>query len=64
MSPELSTALWDRPHQGRAEGKDNLPHPASHTFFNASQDIIGHKGTLLIHGQTVAHKDHDPCPSL
>jgi len=37
------------PHQGSAEGKENLPRPAGHTPPNASQDpisILGSQGTL------------------
>jgi len=31
--------MW--PLQGRAEGQDHLPRPASHAFFNAPQITIG-----------------------
>ncbi|XP_052556631.1 uncharacterized protein LOC128089357 isoform X2 [Tympanuchus pallidicinctus] len=49
-----------RSHQGRVEGEDHLPQPAGHALFNAPQDAIGplgHKGTLLAHGQPVVHQD-------
>ena len=38
------------PHQGRVEGKENLPWPTGHTPLNASQDpigLLGNQGTLL-----------------
>jgi len=50
--------MW--PLQGRVEGKDHLPHPADHALFKAHRNIIsllGHKDTLLTHGQLVAHQD-------
>jgi len=48
------------PHQGRAEGKENLPRPAGHTLLHALQDpigLLGNQGTLLAHGQLVVHQD-------
>jgi len=55
-SPDLDTALQMWPHQGREEGEDHLPQPVGHTLCNAPQDgigLLGHKGTLLAHGQPV-----------
>ena len=39
------------PHQGRVEGKENLPRPAGHTPLYAPQDpigLLGSQGTLLL----------------
>jgi len=47
-SPEVDTVLQVWPHQGKLEGKDNLPRPAGHSLFNASQDTVG----LLGHRRT------------
>ena len=50
--------MW--PHQGRSEGEDHLLLSAGHALFNAPQDtigLLGHKGTLLTHGQPVLHQD-------
>ena len=50
--------MW--PHHGIVEGEDHLLQPAGHTHFHASQDTIcflGHKGTLLTHGQPVVHQN-------
>ncbi|PKU42812.1 glycoprotein xg [Limosa lapponica baueri] len=47
-----------QPHQGRAEGEDDLPQRAGHTLLEAPQDaigLLGHKGTLLAH--PVVHQD-------
>ena len=33
------------PHQGRVEGKENLPQPAGHTPPNAPKNPIGFLGT-------------------
>ena len=52
------------PHQGRAEGKENLPRPASHTPLDAPQDpigLLGSQGTLLAHGQPVVPQDTQVC---
>ena len=41
-------------------GRNHLPPSASHTYFKVPQDVtglIGHKGTLLAHGQPVVHQD-------
>ena len=38
------------PHQGRVEGKENLPQPVGHTPLDAPQDaigLLGNQGTLL-----------------
>ncbi|PKU40437.1 sterol regulatory element-binding protein cleavage-activating hypothetical protein [Limosa lapponica baueri] len=48
------------PHQGRAEGQDDLPPPAGHTLPDAPQDaigLLGHKGTLLAPGHPIVHQD-------
>ena len=48
------------PPQGRAEGEENLPHPAAHTPPHAPQDpigLLGSQGTLLAHGHPVVHQD-------
>jgi len=48
------------PQQARIEGEDHLPQPAGHDFLNAPQDtigLLGHKGTLLAHGQPVVLQD-------
>jgi len=48
-SPELDALLHMWPHQGRVEGEDNLPYPASHTVFDTAYSTIGclgHRGTL------------------
>ena len=47
-SPELDTALQMRPHQGRVEGKENLPRPAAHTPLDAPQDPVGFLGRCLV----------------
>jgi len=55
-SPELDTALQMGPHQGRAEGKENLPRPAGHTPPNAPQvptGLLDTQSTLLAHGHSV-----------
>jgi len=47
------------PHQGRAEGKENLPRPAAHTRPDAPQDpigLLGTQGTLLAHAHPVVHQ--------
>jgi len=52
------------PHQGRVEGKENLPRPACHTLLDARQDttgLLGIQGTLLAHGQPVVHQ-HSQVP--
>jgi len=59
-NPELDTALQMWPQQGKGEGKDHLPLPAGHALCNAFQDtngFLGHKGTVLAHGEPVAHQD-------
>jgi len=46
------------PHQGRAEGKQNLPQPAGHTPLNAPQDsigLLGNQGTLQ--SEQLFHRD-------
>jgi len=56
-SPELDTVLQMGPHQGRVEGKENLPRPAGHTPLNAPQDPIGLLGNFLAYcKQTVKFK--------
>jgi len=48
--------MW--PHQGRTEGEDHLPYLLA-TFLDTPQDttgLLGHQGTLLAHGQPVAHQ--------
>ncbi|XP_052520385.1 uncharacterized protein LOC128071565 isoform X3 [Tympanuchus pallidicinctus] len=59
-SPELDAVLQMRPYQDVVEGEDHLPRPAGHALFSAPQYAIGplgHKGTLLAHGQPVVHQD-------
>lgn len=46
--------------EGWVEGEDNLPPPAVSAILNSAQStigIIGHKGTLLAHGQLVVYQD-------
>ena len=42
------------------EGEDHLPQTAGNAVPNAPQDtvgLLGHKSTLLAHGQLVVHQD-------
>ena len=58
--PRTGHKLQVRPDQGRVEGEDHLPWPAGHAPFNTPKDAIGllcHQGTLLAHGESVAHQD-------
>ena len=58
-TPHLDTVLQVRSHQHRAEGQDHLPHPASHTSFDAVQDTVGFlgcEGTSLAHVQPAIHQ--------
>ena len=47
-------------HLGRVEGKENLFRPANHSPSSLPQDaigLLGHKGTMLAHGQPTVHWD-------
>lgn len=53
---DLDTVLQMCPHQGRVEGKNHLPQPASHALFNTPQNTIRllyHTGMLLLHTTVV-----------
>ena len=57
MSPS-HTGVWS--HQCWADVNNHFPQPAGSTLHNATLRAVGllcHKGTLLTHGQQVAHKD-------
>jgi len=45
---------------GQSRSEDHFPQPVGHALSNTLQDtigLLGHKGTLLAHGQAVAHQD-------
>jgi len=49
----MDAVLQMGPHQGRADGEENLPRPAGRALLNAPQDpigLLGSQGTLLAHG--------------
>lgn len=59
-NPELGAALQMWPQEDREEREDHLLLSAGHILCNIPQnvaDLLGHKGTLMAHGQPVAHQD-------
>jgi len=56
----VGTILQMWPLPGRVNGEDHLPRPAAQVVFGERQDttgLLGHRGTLLAHGQSVVHQD-------
>lgn len=48
-SPDLDTVFQIKPHEGRKEGDDPLPHPTGQPPFDTDQDTYWPSGPLVHH---------------